>query len=113
VPPSEEFELLQAVYTRAWATRESGRGEGMLLEGLDKLGVEGFEESSPGRDLIVGLWERGVPPAELKRELLGALPRLAGKALASYAKAASLIVGYLRQGKAGDAERSSGDLPEN
>ncbi len=109
---NEDFERLHDVYAKAWAVRGSAGADEILTEGLDGLEGVVFAQPGPGRDLVLDLWERGVPPEALKRGLRRAVPGLARAAMTSWGEAAGLVAGYLRDGGSGDAREAEGEQPE-
>ena len=109
----DDFERLRGGYANAWRARESGHSTQLLIDELDSLGDEVFSGPGPGRDLVLSMWERDVPPEALERELLRATPGLAWSATSSLTRAAIQIAGYLRPGgRSGDVQNVQGDPPE-
>jgi hypothetical protein len=95
----DDFGQLRDAYTDAWQLRGSGHpdpGE-LLIAKLDSLEDEVFSGPGPGRDVVLTLFERGVPPDSLRRELKRALPNLALSTVTSLATATRQIAGFLRR----------------
>ena len=103
---------LRDAYTAAWELREQTGDAStvVLIEQLAASGNEVFTSPGPGRDFVVSLWERGVPPEALERELRGAAPGFAWTALNSLATSAAEIARVFREG--GRLDFSWMDLPE-
>lgn len=88
----DDFESLRSAYARAWEVREQDDATAVLIEQLDSLQSEVFSGPGQGRDLILGLWERRVPPDALREEILRTMPRLAWKALTAMGRATVEVV---------------------
>jgi hypothetical protein len=103
-----DSERLRDAYANAWRARGSGDDDEIQIEELDALADDVFGGPGPGRDLILALWERGVPPEALGRELVRSVPGLAWSWFASSARAVVEVARQLRpQGDLGEAK----DLP--
>jgi hypothetical protein len=96
VRPDVDFERLRDAYANAWRARGSGDDDEILIEELDALADDVFGGPGPGRDLILALWERGVPPEALGRELVRSVPGLAWSWFASSARAVVEVARQLR-----------------
>lgn len=105
---------LRAAYAAAWDTRQQTGDDspGVLIENLDAPGLEVFSRPGPGRDLVLSLWERGVPPEALERRFRRALPGIAWTAAGSLARSAVEIVRFLRGGRWERLDLSWLELPE-
>ena len=103
---------LRDAYTAAWESREQtgDASTAVLIEQLAASGIEVFSSPCPGRDFVVSLWERGLPPKALERELRRAAPGFAWTALKSVAASAAEIARVFREG--GRLDFSWMDLPE-
>lgn len=103
---------LRDAYAAAWETRQRTGDDtpAFLIEQLAASGLDDFSSPGPGRDFVLSLWERGVPPAALERELRRAVPGIAWTALRSLARSAVEIGRVFREG--GRLDLSWMDLPE-
>jgi hypothetical protein len=100
VGPEDDFERLRDAYAEAWQAREAGHpaAADVLVSTLDSLEDDVFSGPGPGRDLMLRLWERGVPPDALRHELIRAMPRLAVSAAAAWGRTIVKIAGHFRGG---------------
>ena len=106
---------LRDAYAAAWETRQqTGDASPAVLVGhLSVPGLEVFSSPGPGQELMLSLWERGVHPEELERELRRALPGMAWTAVGSLARSAVEIARTFRGGEVWErVDRSWQDLPE-
>ena len=103
---------LRDAYAAAWQTRQQtgDPSPAVLIEHLAASGLEVFSNPGPGRDFVVSLWEREVPPEALERELRRAVPGFAWTALKSMATSAAEIARVFGEG--GRLDFSWMDLPE-
>ncbi|MBF4163662.1 hypothetical protein [Nocardioides acrostichi] len=97
---SDRFDLLRAAYSVAWDTRTHGGDKSfdILSSELRKRGLgDTFVSDGPGRDTMVRIWERGVPPAKLKSALLLEVSRVGFQAVraigSAYRSIARLFAG--------------------
>lgn len=84
------FAYLKAAYSAAWKTRteqlndsyEILRGQ-LIRHGLGDL----FGPDRPGEAMMRPIWERGVPPEELRSNVRREVPQLAGDAFMAAGRA--------------------------
>jgi hypothetical protein len=77
---------------------------------LGWVGIGRLQRPRAGRDFVVSLWERGVPPEALEREIRRAVPGIAWTALGSIARSGVEVVRVFGEG--GRLDFSWMDLPE-
>lgn len=108
----EDLGRLRNAYAAAWETRQQTGDDSpaLLVERLAASRLEVFSTPGPGRDLIVSLWQRGMPPEALAGELQRAVPGIARAALGSAGRSA-LEIGRVFGG-GGRLDFSWMDLPE-
>lgn len=108
----ENLGRLRDAYGAAWETRQQtgDASPAVLIENLAAADLEVFSSPGPGRDFVLSLWERGVPPEALERELRRAVPGIALTTLGSLGRSAVGIVRVFREG--GRLDFSWMDLPE-
>jgi hypothetical protein len=103
---------LRDAYAAAWETRQQTGDASpvVLIEHLAGSGLDVFSGPGPGRDFVVSLWGRGVPPEALEREIRRAVPGIAWTALGSIARSGVEVVRVFGEG--GRLDFSWMDLPE-
>lgn len=107
----EDLGRLRDAYVAAWETRQQTGDDSpaLLVERLAASRLEVFSAPGPGRDLMLSLWERGVPPEALERELRRAAPGMALTALRAVGRSAREIAIVFHEG--GQLDFSWMDLP--
>lgn len=110
--PDRDLGRLRDAYAVAWETRQQTGDDSpaVLMGTLAASGIAVFSSPGPSRDFVLSLWERGVPPEALERELRRAVPGVARTALGSLARSGVAIVRVFREGSRLDYSRM--DLPE-
>jgi hypothetical protein len=109
----EGFRQLRGAYSAAWATRvrlADASGD-VLLAQLRQHGLHEFADAGIGRDLILGFWQRGVPPDRLQREFRRAVSGLAVTALTEMAGSAREVWRFFRDQEWEALDLSWLDLP--
>ena len=108
----EDLDRLRDAYVAAWEMRQQTGDDSpaLLVERLAASRLEVFSAPGPGRDLMLSLWERGVPPEALERELRRAAPGMALTALRSVGRSALEIARVFHEG--GQLDFSWMDLPD-
>jgi hypothetical protein len=112
--PEQDLGRLRDAYATAWTARqESGdTSPALLAEALAASELDVFNRPGPGRDLMLTLWERGVPPEALERELRRALPGMAWTTARSFAKSAVEIIKLFGEGGWERIDSTWQDMPE-
>jgi hypothetical protein len=85
----------------------------VLIEALAASGMGALDHPGPVRDLMLSLWERGVPPEALETELRRAFPGMAWTAVRSLAQSAVEVVKFFREGGWERIDASWQDMPED
>jgi hypothetical protein len=107
----EDLGRLRDAYAAAWEMRQQTGDDSpaLLIERLTASRLEFFSTPGPGRDLMLSLWERGVRPEALERELRRAVPGMARKALGAVGRSVLEIGRVFHEG--GRLDFSWMDLP--
>lgn len=108
----EDLGRFRDAYAAAWQRRQQTGDDSpaVLIGQLAASDIEVFSSPVPGRDFVVSLWERGVPPEALEREFRRVVPGFAWTALKSLATSAAEIARVFDEG--GRLDFSWMDLPE-
>lgn len=109
-----DLSRLRDVYAAAWSERQrTGSADPeVLIRALAGSEVDVLGEPGPLRDLLVSLWERGVPPEAVEGAIRRALPGLAWTATRALARSVREIVKVFRGGSWERVDSSWQDLPE-